>query len=253
VIIIWRVRVCVIFVMISALSGQTKYARLDIEAGERLYNANCTYCHGPGGGEIPGIDLLHGKFRRAFSDNDLIEIIRNGIPNTGMPALQTTAGQAKTVVAYLRSGGMIQSSGQITAGDAKRGEAIFLGKGQCLTCHIVNDRGSGLGPDLSSVGLLRSVADLERSIVDPSAVILPQDRFFKAVRKDGSVVEGRILNQDTFTVQLLDSKERLLSLSRTDLTEFRAVDKSLMPSYKDKLSSAELADVITYLASLKGR
>jgi hypothetical protein len=62
---------------------------------------------------------------------------------------------------------------------------------------------------------------------------------------------GRLLNQDTFTVQILDSTEHLRSFSRTDLREFTILNNSPMPSYKDKLSSQELADIVSYLASLK--
>jgi hypothetical protein len=72
------------------------------------------------------------------------------------------------------------------------------------------------------------------------------------VTKNGAAVTGRLLNQDTFTVQLLDSSEHLRSFSRTDLREFTILNNSPMPSYKDKLTSQELADLVSYLASLKG-
>jgi putative heme-binding domain-containing protein len=117
----------------------------------------------------------------------------------------------------------------------------------------VNDDGSRVGPDLTSIGVQRTVAELERSLLDPDASVLPQHRFFRVVTRDGTTVVGRILNQDTFTVQLIDSHERLLSFSRSDLREFKALDRSPMPSYKGILSQGELADVITYLASLRGK
>ena len=75
--------------------------------------------------------------------------------------------------------------------------------------------------------------------------------FDRAVLKDGSVITGRLLNIDPFTVQLFDSKERLLTLQRSDLREFGAV-KSAMPSYRDKLTPQELSDLLAYLFSLKG-
>jgi len=76
--------------------------------------------------------------------------------------------------------------------------------------------------------------------------------MFRAVLKDGSIITGRLLNLDQFTVQLFDSKERLLTLQRPDLREFSAI-KSSMPSYRDKLTAQELSDLLAYLVSLKGQ
>jgi mono/diheme cytochrome c family protein len=72
------------------------------------------------------------------------------------------------------------------------------------------------------------------------------------VANDGTTTTGRLLNQDTFTVQLFDEKERLLSFSKSNLKEYAFIDKSPMPSYQGKLSPKELADLVSYLASLKG-
>src|SRR5262245_50143060 len=93
-------------------------------------------------------------------------------------------------------------------------------------------------------------AQIERDLLDPDSDIAPANRTFRAVLKDGSVVTGRVLNLDQFTVQLFDSKERLLTLQRTDLREFGTM-KSPMPSYRDKLTAQELSDLVAYLASLK--
>ena len=104
---------------------------------------------------------------------------------------------------------------------------------------------------MSDVGSLLRAVDMEKKLADPQGNVLPQNRIFRAVMRDGTTVTGRILNQDTFTVQLIDAKQRLLSLQRNDLREFVPAP-SPMPSYKDKLNSAETADLITYLVSLKG-
>ena len=86
---------------------------------------------------------------------------------------------------------------------------------------------------------------------EPDAEVLPNFRFVRAVTRSGDTITGRLLNQDTFTVQLLDSAEHLRSLSRTALREFTILNNSPMPSYRDKLTSQELADLVGYLASLK--
>lgn len=244
-------RICVFLFAAAALFGQHEFTETDVQIGARLFIANCIYCHGPEGDQVPGIDLGHGHFKHAASDADVVHIILNGIPDTGMPAQTRMAEQdAWTIVAYLRSRASV-AGGLPPGGDALRGKAIFEGKGGCLGCHRVGEQGSGLGPDLSDIGSLRRVIDLEKTLADPDGATLPQNRIFRAVLRDGSTITGRILNQDTFTVQLVDSKERLLSLEKTDLREFVPV-KSPMPSYKDKLTAAEMADLVTYLVSLKG-
>ena len=93
---------------------------------------------------------------------------------------------------------------------------------------------------------------VEKSILEPDAEILPQNRFYRVVTKDGQTVTGRLLNRDTFTVQLLDSKERIRSFVLADLRDDGFVDKSPMPSYANKLTSQEVADVVAYLGTLKG-
>src|SRR6478736_4321669 len=216
----------------TALLAQHEYAPLDIENGGRTYTNNCVYCHGPEGDQIPGINLLQGKFRRALSDDDIARIIREGIPGTGMPAQNMNEGNARTIVAYLRSASAVPAS-TVAGGNAARGKTIFEGKGACTTCHRAAGAGSRSGPDLSDVGALHRAVDLEQSLLDPGAVVLPQNRFVKVVTKDGTTVTGRLMNQDTFTLQLIDSQDRLRSFPLADLRQHSVVTSSSMPSYKD--------------------
>ena len=217
----------------------------------RQYTNNCVYCHGPEGDQIPGINLLQGKFRRTLSDDDIARIIREGIPGTGMPAQNMNEGNARTIVAYLRSAAAVPAS-TVPGGDAARGKTIFEGKGDCTTCHRAAGVGSRSGPDLTDIGALRRAVELEKSLLDPGAVVLPQNRFVKVVTKDGAAVTGRLMNQDTFTLQLIDSQDRLRSYRIADLRQHSVLTTSSMPSYKDRLSSQDLADVVAYLVSLKG-
>jgi len=233
------------------LAAQHSYGPADIEDGGKLFRANCVSCHGPDGNLVDGVDLGHGKFRRASTEDGVIQIIQDGIPGTAMPPHNFTDFQAGTILAYLRSAA---TSGRIAApnGDAARGKAIFEGQGGCASCHRVYGVGSRVGPDLSDVGALRRVAEIEASLLDPNAEVLPQNRFYRVTTKNGETITGRLLNEDTFSIQLLDTKERLLSFQRTGVREAGFLNESPMPSYRDKLTKAERDDVITYLLSLKG-
>jgi putative heme-binding domain-containing protein len=163
-------------------------------------------------------------------------------------------------------------------GDAVRGKAIVEStKGNCLSCHRVGGTGALYGPNLTTIGLPQpqrgggggrgggaapaanpaaSAANLTpqqllaQSIVDPSAVVSVQNRYVRLTMKDGKVVWGKLLNLDTFYVQIFDSTEKLANVSRADVRETTIA--SPMPSYRDKLTAQELADVVEYLMTLKG-
>ena len=193
-------RACLLILVAGGLFAQHSYTPADVEDGGRLFRGNCVGCHGADGNLVPGIDLAHGKFKRASTDEDLVNIIRTGIPGTPMPPGNYTEFQASTIVAYLRSLAST-GTGSGIAGDPERGKALFTGKGGCTSCHRVGATGSRLGPDLTDIGALRKPASLETSIIDPNAEILDQNRFYRVVTKDGTTVEGPLLNHDTFSVR----------------------------------------------------
>jgi putative heme-binding domain-containing protein len=173
---------------------------------------------------------------------------------------------------------------QSPAGDPARGKAIYEGKGDCQSCHRINGAGGRLGPDLSEIGVPRgggrggggggggaapvagkqaappapvpppvlNLTALETSITDPDADVALNNRLVRVVTKDGKSVTGKLLNHDNFTVQFIDPQGKLRSYMKADLRESTVLTKGLMPSYKDRLSSQEVADVVAYLSTLKG-
>jgi cytochrome c oxidase cbb3-type subunit III len=234
----------------TAVTGtsELRYLSTDVENGARLYRSNCFACHGPDGNSIPGVDFRRGQFKRASSDDDLLRVIASGVPGTAMPPTAVNDSARLALVAYLRS--MHQSA--TGSGDAQRGRALFEGQGGCVACHRVNGNGSRLGPDLSEVGTIRTAEYLERKILAPSESILPEQRFVRVTTRQGTVITGRRLNEDTHTIQLIDPQERLRSFLKADLREYTLLTTTTMPSYRDKFSAAELADLVSYLLSLKG-
>jgi putative heme-binding domain-containing protein len=227
-----------------------QYTQADIERGSRLYGANCTVCHGANGEGVPNIDLRSGKFRTVTSDAELGRVIVAGVPAVGMPPHNFETGEIAGLVAYIRN--MRDPGGAAgLAGDASRGRAIFEGKGKCLSCHRVNGSGSRTAPDLSGIGSVRSAEALEATLSDPTATMMPINRPVRAVTKEGRVINGRRLNEDTYSVQLMDDHEHLVALLKSDLKEFTVSKVSPMPSYKNQLNTAELGDLGAYLLSLK--
>jgi len=226
-----------------------QYSPSDIQGGSRIYTAQCAACHGPNGDNVAKVDLRSGKFSRASSDDDLRKLITTGVSGTAMPPFKFDSSQLNMIVAYLRnmrdfnsSPGSHTGSHTVKVGEALRGKAVFEEKSKCLTCHRVNGKGSRVGPDLSDIGGHRTAEVLERSLLDPNASIQPANRFVRAVTRDGKTVHGRRLNEDSYTVQIMDEQERLVSLVKADLREYTVIKTSPLPRYKETLIPTEQPD-----------
>ncbi len=222
-----------------------------VDTGRELYRANCYVCHGQDGDQVPGVNFRVG-IRRASSDEEVSKIIAGGIPGTGMPPTNLAEPQRRALVEYLRS--MHPTAGGSKApGDAMRGKAIFEGKGGCVNCHRAAGTGSHFGPDLDGLGATKQAAYLEEKILDPARDVSAQNRMVTVVMSDGSAVTGRRLNEDTHTIQLIDQKERLISVSKSDVQRYTLLTTTPMPAYQGRLSEAEVADVVSFLLSLRGQ
>ncbi len=244
---------------------QHSYVAQDIEAGRKLYGANCGRCHNADGAGVSGVELFR-QIRRATSDEDIAKLIIAGIPGTSMPSHAFSQPESLQVVAYMRTAAAKPSSAPAGAAaplsdatQAARGKAIVEGKGSCLGCHRIRGTGSGSGPDLSTIGAPQgagftattvNAASLERALVDPDADVSPAFRVFRVVTSAGRTVRGTLLNQDTFSVQMRDESGELRAFVKRDLRE-HGFEPSPMPSYRTRLSQQEMADVIGYLLTLK--
>ncbi len=229
--------------------GDHQYTTEMIEAGSLVYTQQCALCHGPQGDLVDGIDLSLGQFRTAQSDADLGVIIAEGAAEGRMPAFNLRAEELSGAIAYIRAG--FDTDGvAVIIGDPIRGKALSEGKGECASCHRVRGVGPRTAPDLSNIGAIRTPALLQRTLLDPATALLPINRPVRLVTRNEETIVGRRLNEDTYTVQVIDSQERLRSIKKTDLVSYEISDQpSKQPT---TMSSEEVADVIRYLLTLGG-
>jgi cytochrome c oxidase cbb3-type subunit III len=233
-----------------------------IDEGKSIFRINCSLCHGIAGhGGIRGPDLSTGRWVHGGSDEELFNTILRGVSGTPMPANDLTDEEAWLVIAYLRS---LAPQNAVVKGDKTAGEKIFWGDGNCSLCHMVNGKGGRVGPDLSRIGSMRPLEYLEESIRKPDAhlaegISYPYKDLAQAYEKvvvvtlAGKRVTGVALNEDTFTLQMMDQSENLYLFQKKDLRSVEHTRKSLMPAYgPDLLEKKDMQDLLAYLTSLRG-
>jgi cytochrome c oxidase cbb3-type subunit III len=248
----------------NPFSGDAKAAK----AGEFEFRINCAFCHGlgaRGGGRGP--DLTRSHKRHGDADADLFQNISQGIPGTVMPANGTngqgvgmTDDEIWQIITYLRSI-QVQSPAK-PVGNAAHGKELFYGDANCSSCHMVEGSGGRLGPDLTSVGTARTVDSLVESIRTPSKRLAwgltePTKEFAQeyqtvtVVTPDGHEIKGVTLNEDQFSLQMMDTAEHIHLFEKDKLRSIQKSRDSLMPVYNPTiLSDADLNDIIAYLLSV---
>lgn len=248
----------------NPFAGDAKAAK----AGEYEFRINCALCHGlgaKGGGRGP--DLTRAQKRFAHSDAEMFQIISNGIAGTAMPANGTngqgvgmTDEEIWQIITYIRS--QEAKSSAKSAGDAAHGKKLFYGDANCSVCHMVEGKGGSFGPDLTAVGGSRTREALVESVRNPSRRLawglteatkeFPQEyESVTAVTSDGKKIRGVTLNEDSFSVQIMDMGGGIHSLEKDQLRSFQKSRESMMPVYgTDTLSDQELEDLVAFLVSV---
>ncbi len=233
----------------------------DVATGKKLYEATCSRCHGLDAGGSDGPSLQGAPER--LGDEAMGGIIRGGIPGTGMNGFGSlTAEETGQVIGYLRTLGHTADA-EIAKGDVAEGKSVYESSG-CAGCHIISGEGGGVGPELTRVGAMRGPSYLRTTLLTPGA-LLPKEAgamergrftqflFVHVVTKDGHSVDGTRVYEDSFSIELKDAAGRFHSFKKLDLAKLEKLPgKSVMPSFRDKLSGAQLDDLVAYLASLKG-
>jgi cytochrome c oxidase cbb3-type subunit III len=245
-------------------AGDPKAAK----AGESEFRINCALCHGlgaRGGGRGP--DLTRAQKKHAHSDAEMFQVISNGIPGTVMPANGTngqgvgmTDEEIWQIITYIRSVEVKAPAQPI--GNAAKGKELFYGDANCSLCHMVAGKGGRVGPELTGVGGSRTREAIIDSVRNPSRRLawglteatkeFPQEyESITVVTADGKEIKGVALNEDNFSVQMMDTNEQIYLLEKDKLRSFKKSRESMMPVYgPDILSDKDLLDIVAYLISL---
>jgi putative heme-binding domain-containing protein len=184
------------------------------------------------------------------TDPELFQTIRTGVPGSEMPAVRVSDEEVWKLVGFVKRLGS-QGMAEKAPGDADAGQSIYAKSG-CAACHRIGKGGTDLGPDLTDVGRRRGLAFLEESIVKPEAFVPNSYRAVQLVMKSGQNVSGIRLNEDDLSIQVRDVAGNPRSYMKENVKEVRRGKPSLMPSYEARLSKQQLANVVSYLNSLKG-
>jgi putative heme-binding domain-containing protein len=221
-----------------------------IRSGMALYRTRCADCHGLDAGGYRGPDLT-AVLAGGATDERLFNTIRKGVPGTEMPPMTGDPDDdILMIIAYLRKIGTVPPS-ETPGGNVDNGTRLFTA--QCASCHRVAGKGGRIGPDLTRIGTSRSRAALVREIRTPSEWIPPAFETVSLVTKDGQRIRGIKKNEDVFSIQVMDTRERIQGYLKSDLKELVYEKTSLMPAFlAGRLNDSDLNDLIGYLGTLRG-
>jgi putative heme-binding domain-containing protein len=223
----------------------------DLENGQQLFMGQCARCHGPKGEGGMGAVLAQPRLRHAPDDESLFVVIRDGIKGTEMPANYTETRDTWQLAAYVRSLGRVPP--ETVPGDPKSGQELYRTKGHCSKCHIISGQGGSLGPELTEIGTRRSAAHLRATVLDPGSTLPEEFLEVRLVTGEGVHLTGVRINEDIFSIQVMDLNGGFHSFFKEDLKELhRDTGKSPMPSFRGVFSAAELDDLVAYLVSQRG-
>jgi putative heme-binding domain-containing protein len=218
-----------------------------IRAGSALFRERCADCHGADAKGVRGPDLTR-LWTAQGSDERAFQRIRSGVPGSIMPPSSAPDDELWAIIAYLRS--ISTARAEASSGNVTNGERIFAAS--CASCHRINDGGGYLGPDLSRIAASQSNQVLTEAIRNASASFTSGYEPVTLVTRDGQQIRGTRKAEDAFSIQIMDTHERLQGYLKTNLREVIRDTISLMPDFgPDRLSDHDLGDVVAFLATFR--
>lgn len=223
-----------------------------ILAGMGGFRLRCADCHGTDGRGVRGPDITQ-IWASGRTDRGLFMTIRGGVPGTEMPAFvapRTSDREIWQMLAYLRTLAT-PAPADPPRGDAVKGAAVF--KTHCASCHRVNADGGRIGPDLSRIGSARPRDVLASRIRRGSETFRPGYEPVTITPASGPAIQGVKKNEDLFSVQIMDSRERIQGYEKDKVTSVTNGTRSAMPVFgPERISDSDLDDLIRYLQTLRG-
>ncbi len=218
--------------------------------GTKIYAQRCAGCHGAdarGTDKAPG--LAGNQRLRDGSVQDLRDVIRKGVPGSGMPAFDLPPQELDSLVVLVRS--LNAASAESTVGgDAAAGESFFFGKGQCASCHMISGAGAAIGPDLSNVGREMTGDEIQAKLMNPNSRIALGYELATAQLRNGNTIRGFVRNRSNFDIRLQDLTGQFHLIQQGEISAITEEKQSIMPSVK--ASPEELRDLVAYLGMRTG-
>jgi cytochrome c oxidase cbb3-type subunit III len=255
--VIWRILPKIVWVLIffgamdaafcQNSNSTESYRRPQQELrGKGVFEARCATCHGLdglGGEHAP--DIIRRSAVKALSDQSLLDLIHDGIPQRGMPGFSDMSKEdGLAVVAYIRllQGGSAAGS---TPGDAVLGREVFLAKAGCSACHQFAGQGQFIAGDLRGFAQDHGAVEIRDAILKPSG---RQPDVATTVALDGRRFSGLIRNEDNASLQLQDGNGRFYLLMKSSLASVQRKTTEPMPTdYGQRLNATEIDDLVAYI------
>jgi putative heme-binding domain-containing protein len=218
------------------------------DVGAQQFEANCAVCHASdgSGGKAPALTTPNFV---GMSDAALIKAVHDGTAAGMPPFAQLGDESVASVVHYLRTlqGQSDTPATGAVAGDAVTGRALYFGKAQCSSCHMIQGNGGFIASDLTAYGPHGADA-IRKAIITPDTPLAPNTRVIGVQTKSGKKLAGMMRYEDNFNIALQTEDGRYHFLTKGDLADVQYTDHSLMPhDYGTRLTAEELADIIHFL------
>jgi cytochrome c oxidase cbb3-type subunit 3 len=244
----------------AASSAPKRPATLEqIQAGQALFAAQCSFCHGrdAGGGE-GGPDLIASVLVEQDVQGEKIgAVVRNGRLDKGMPAFSNVdEQQLAALVAFIHDRKAKAKEGRrrtvdvtdLQTGDAEAGMRYFNGPGGCAKCHSPSGDLAGIAGRHQGLELLKRMLYRENGRASESTKPIPTATV---TLPSGQTVAGKLAYRDEFTIGLIDPSGwyRSWPVAQVKFTVMNPLEAHIeqLGNYTDE----DMHNVLAYLQTLR--